>query len=120
MAKQKISLTTILSCILHTGRHDHENHEHRDFGEKHARSMRCSERGMWQKTREIARYDERDEPEQGNKGMERHGDIRKGVKRESKSPMIPENVLHNNTFVTLLFFLRSWWRCSWLYISGLS
>jgi len=37
--------------------------------------MRCSERGMWQRAKEIARYDERDEPEQGNKGMERHGDI---------------------------------------------
>ena len=32
---------------------------------------------MWQieKTREIARYDERDEPEKENKGKERHGDI---------------------------------------------
>jgi hypothetical protein len=60
---------------MHSGRRNHEkyqNHEHRNFGEKHARSMRCSERGMWQtqKTREIARYDERDEPEKGNKGKE--------------------------------------------------
>ena len=32
---------------------------------------------MWQtqKTREIARYDESDEPEKGNKENERHGDI---------------------------------------------
>jgi hypothetical protein len=52
----------------------YQNHEHRNFGEKHARSMRCSERGMWQtqKTREIARYDGRDEPEKRNKGKERH------------------------------------------------
>jgi len=67
--------------VMHTGRRDHENHEHRDFGEKHARSMRCTERGMWQKTREIARYDEKDEPEQGNKGMERHGDIMESSKQ---------------------------------------
>jgi hypothetical protein len=83
--------------------------------------MRCSQGGMWQKTREIARYDERDELEQGNTGMKRHGDIMERVKR-SKSPMIPENVLHNNTLasVTLLFFLHRLRRCSWLYISGLS
>jgi len=63
------------NSVMHSGRRNHEkyqNHEHRNFGEKHARSMRCSERGMWQtqKTREIARYDERDEPEKGNKGKE--------------------------------------------------
>lgn len=65
---------------MHSGRchrEKYQNHEHRNFGEKHARSMRCSERGMWQtqKTREIARYDESDEPEKGNKENERHGDI---------------------------------------------
>ena len=74
---------------------------------------------MWQKAREIARYNERDEREQGNKEMKRH-DIMGRVKRESKSPIIPENVLHNNTIVTLLFFLRRWWRCSWLYTLGQS
>jgi len=63
-----------------TGRRDHENLEHRDFGEKHARSMRCSERGMWQVARVKARYNERDEPEQGNKEMERHdGKSKEGV-----------------------------------------
>ena len=65
------------NSVMHSERRHHENHEHRDFSEKHARSMRCSERGMWQtqKTREIARYDERDEPENGNKGRERHDNI---------------------------------------------
>ena len=85
--------------------------------------MRCSERGMWQieKTREIARYDERDEPEKKTRERKDMAISWKRVKRESKSPMIPENVLHNNTFVTLLFLLfLCRWCCSWLYISGLS
>ena len=40
---------------------------------------------MWQtqKTREIARYDERDEPEKGNKRKERHDDIMERSKRGS-------------------------------------
>jgi hypothetical protein len=45
--------------------------------------MRCSERGMSQKAREIARYNERDEPEEGNKEMKRL-DIMDRIKRESK------------------------------------
>ena len=84
------NLTTILSCIVEDAqrRDKYQNHEHINFGEKHARSMRCSERGMWQtqKTREIARYNESDEPEKGNKGKEAMAISWKGVKRESKSP----------------------------------
>ena len=41
---------------------------------------------MWQKTREITRYDERNEPEPENTGMERHGDIMERLKSQCKCP----------------------------------
>ena len=44
-------------------------------------------------TREIARYDEKDEPEQGSKGMERHDDImersKEGVYKPNDSRKSP-------------------------------
>ena len=101
------SLTTIRSC--NSGRRHHENHEHRDFSEKHAWSMRCSERGMWQtqKTREIARYDERDEPEKGNKRKERHDDIMERSKRGSlKAQWFQKTsyiITHLETFLSFFF-----------------
>ena len=66
--------------------------------------MRCSERGMWQKTREIARYDERDEPEQGNKGMERHGNIMERSKKASLKAQWYQKRSYIITHLWLFFF----------------